>query len=188
MPDWIDEPLPAERHCAMFDTAIGPCGLAWRDEALTAVVLPLADREATLEELRWTSSAELLPPPWPAFVGTAVAGMQALLRGEAPQGLETIELDWAGIGSFERRVYEAARLVPHRAVTTCGELAARVEAPGEERAVDVALARNPWPLVVPSHRVLPLRDEQDTLPATGGAAVNRRLRGIEAGAAPGNAR
>lgn len=173
---WDELPLPAERHCTVFETAIGHCGIAWRGEAISHVVLPGSDAEATLEALRWASGAAVLPPPWPGFVTAAVAGMQALLRGETGAGLEAAPLDWAGIGRFERRVFEATRRIAAGRTVTYSELAVHLGIHGAERAVVVALSGNPWPLLVPSHRVVAAEGEQ----AARSSPIQRRLRAIEA--------
>ena len=171
--------LPAERHCALFDTALGHCGIAWRDEAVTHVLLPARDREDTLAQLEWMSSAQLAPPPWPAFVSDAVAGMQALMRGEAAD-LTGVPLDWAGIGRFERTVYEATQRIAPGHTRTYGEVAQALGEPGAARAVGVALGRNPWPLVVPCHRVLAAGGKLGGFSAPGGVATKQRLLAIEA--------
>lgn len=171
--------LPAERHCAVFDTVLGPYGIAWRDEAVTHVQLPLIDREATIAELQWQSGAEITPPPWPPFVVQAVAAMQDLLEGE-PADLHGVPLDWAGIGQFERRIYEATRRIAPGQTCTYDELAREIGSPGAARAMDVALARNPWPLVVPCHRVIAGGGRMGGHSAAGGIATKKKMLEIEA--------
>lgn len=171
--------LPAERHCAVFDTALGPFGIGWRDEAVTLVLLPLLDREATIAELQWQSGGEVAPPPWPAFVTHAVSAMQTLLEGE-PADLQHVPLDWAGIGQFERKVYEAAQRLAAGQTCTYDELARAMGQPGAARAVDVALARNPWPLIVPCHRVVAGGGRLGGHSAAGGVATKKKLLAIEA--------
>ncbi|MFO1266115.1 MAG: methylated-DNA--[protein]-cysteine S-methyltransferase [Rubrivivax sp.] len=136
-------------------------------------MLPLMDREATLAELQWQSGAELAPPPWPMFVAAAVSGMQALLSGE-PADLAGVPLDWAGIGHFEQKVYEAARRLLPGHTSTYDELAQVMGNPGAARAVDVALSRNPWLLLVPCHRVLAGHGRLGSYSAPGGAGTKRR--------------
>lgn len=180
----VSEPgltLPAERHCAVFDSALGPCGIAWRDDALTHVQLPLADREATMVELEWQSGSSIAPPPWPPFVAHAVAALQSLLRGELAD-LQGVPLDWAGIGQFERDVYEAARRIAPGHTRTYEELAQAMGQPGTVRAVEVSLGRNPFPLVVPCHRVVAGRGRLGGYGPAGGVAMKKRLLEIEAAA------
>jgi methylated-DNA-[protein]-cysteine S-methyltransferase len=56
---------------------------------------------------------------------------------------------------FRRAVLEKLREVPRGATVSYGELAARAGNPRAARAVGSACARNPIPIVVPCHRVLP---------------------------------
>ncbi len=59
-------------------------------------------------------------------------------------------------GGFRRDVLDELRRDVHRGqVVTYGTLAARVGRPGAARAAGSACARNPVPLVVPCHRVVP---------------------------------
>jgi methylated-DNA-[protein]-cysteine S-methyltransferase len=177
-------PLPAERRCAIFETSLGLFGIAWQAEAVTLVLRPLPDREAMAAELQWRSGAELTPPPWPPFVSAAVAGIQALTAGEA-NDLREVPLDWAGIGQFERRVYEAARRIPPGQTRTYGELAHALGNRGLARAVDVALAGNPWPLIVPDHRVVAGAGRLGGHPVTEALGLKKRLLEIEAPLAAG---
>jgi methylated-DNA-[protein]-cysteine S-methyltransferase len=68
--------------------------------------------------------------------------------------LRDIELDFDGVPAFNRRVYELARTIPPGATMTYGDVARRLASPGTARAVGQALGHNPWPIVVPCHRVL----------------------------------
>lgn len=56
---------------------------------------------------------------------------------------------------FRRAVLQELREVPRGATVSYGELAARAGNPKAARAVGTACARNPVPIVVPCHRVLP---------------------------------
>lgn len=56
---------------------------------------------------------------------------------------------------FLRGVYEAAMRIPKGKVTTYGKLATLAGSKGASRAVGNAMARNPLPLVIPCHRVVP---------------------------------
>jgi methylated-DNA-[protein]-cysteine S-methyltransferase len=56
---------------------------------------------------------------------------------------------------FRHAVLEKLREVPRGETVSYGELAARAGNPKASRAVGTACARNPIPIVVPCHRVLP---------------------------------
>jgi methylated-DNA-[protein]-cysteine S-methyltransferase len=169
---------------ALFDTAIGRCALAWDARALLTVMLPGADDTRTLAALRRRCPhAAASAPPWPHFVADAVAAMQALLRGEAVD-LSRVPIDLDAAEPFDRRVFEAARRIGPGETCTYGELARALGKPEATRAVGAALGRNPWPLVVPCHRVLAAGGRIGGFSAPGGAATKRRLLEIEAAAVP----
>lgn len=64
------------------------------------------------------------------------------------------ELDFEAVGGFERRVLLADHQIPRGRVMTYGGLAAKVGVPGGARAVGNVMAGNPFPLVIPCHRVI----------------------------------
>lgn len=85
-------------------------------------------------------------------------------------------------GGFDRRVLEVLCSVRSGETTTYAELARRVGAPKAARAVGGAMRRNPLPLVVPCHRVLPATGRVGSYSA-GGPAVKEWLLEVERGAA-----
>ena len=55
---------------------------------------------------------------------------------------------------FQKKVLLETRQIPRGKVSCYGHLADRILAPGAARAVGSALARNPFPLIIPCHRVV----------------------------------
>ena len=68
------------------------------------------------------------------------------------RGLD-LPLDIQGT-AFQRRVWEITRNIPRGHTMTYGEIARRAGSPGAARAVGQAMAHNPWPVIVPCHRVV----------------------------------
>ena len=99
----------------------------------------------------------------------AIDGIVALLRGEK-RDLREIALDLDGVPDFNRRVYELARTIPPGSTLTYGEIARRLASPGTARAVGQALGQNPWPIVVPCHRVLAADGGMGGFSAPGGVS------------------
>ena len=65
------------------------------------------------------------------------------------------DIEWGIITPFRRLIFEALLdNVPSGSLITYGELALAAGSPGSSRAVGSALSSNPWPLVVPCHRVV----------------------------------
>ena len=118
---------------------------------------------------------EAMPPP---DVQQAIAAMVSLLAGE-PADLSFVALDMEGVPDFHRRVYEVARTIPPGATLSYGEIAARLGDPGSARAVGQALGRNPFPIVVPCHRVLAAGGRTGGFSARGGTKTKLTLLAIE---------
>ena len=162
----------------LFDTAIGPCGVAWSDRGLVGVQLPEASEAETRERMlqRFPAAAEIAPPQ---KAQAAIANIVSLLCGE-PSDLSAIELDMHDVAPVHRRVYEAARAIPPGKTLAYGDIAARLGAAGAARAVGQALGRNPFPIVVPCHRVLAAHGKIGGFSAHGGTETKRRMLAIEA--------
>jgi methylated-DNA-[protein]-cysteine S-methyltransferase len=107
-----------------------------------------------------------------------VDGIAALLRGEASD-LSSAELDMNGVAPFHRRVYGSARAISLGATVSYGEIASRIGSPGASRAVGQALARNPFPIIVPCHRILSAGGKLGGFSANGGIGTKLRLLSME---------
>jgi O-6-methylguanine DNA methyltransferase len=162
---------------ALFDTTVGRCGIAWGGHGVVAVQLPEAHELKTRARMlkRCPDAGEASPPP---DVQRTIDGIVALLRGEATD-FSTVVLDMDGVEPFERRVYEVARSIGPGATTTYGEIATRLGDRSLARDVGQALGRNPFPLIVPCHRVLAAGGKVGGFSANGGVTTKLRLLTIE---------
>ena len=168
-------------HYRLFDTALGACGLAWSDAGLTQVRLPDHSEALTRANLLARQpQAEHCPVGGPLFVAVAMEQIKAHLNG-SPHHLRELPLDWSGVRGFELRVYVAARALDPGQTCTYGEMANAIGDPAAMRAVGQALGHNPWPLVVPCHRVLAAGGRLGGFSAPGGTDTKRRLLVLEAG-------
>ncbi|WP_394847049.1 methylated-DNA--[protein]-cysteine S-methyltransferase [Pendulispora brunnea] len=162
---------------ALFETAIGRCGIAWGERGVASVQLPEAREADTRARMlrRFPGAQELPPSP---EVQRAVEAIVALLRGERTD-LADIPLDMNGVSPFYQRVYEVARTIAPGATLSYGEVATRLGSPGSARAVGQALGRNPFPIVVPCHRVLAAGGKMGGFSANGGITTKLKLLTIE---------
>ncbi len=161
----------------LFETAIGPCGIAWGARGIVGVQLPEADPNATRARLRrrFPGAREAAPA---SDAQRAIEGIVALLRGEA-RDLTAIVLDMDRVPPFHRCVYEAARAIRPGATLSYGEIAAQLGEPGAARAVGQALGQNPFPIIVPCHRVLAAGGKTGGFSANGGVATKLKLLALE---------
>ncbi len=162
---------------SLFSTPIGVCAIAWAERGLVGVWLPETDgRRTRARLLRRLPQAAEAPPP--AEVRRAIEEITALLSGER-RDLSAIRLDFEAVGDFPRRVYEVARTIPPGETLTYGEVATKLGDPRRAREVGQALARNPFPIVVPCHRVLAAKGRSGGFSAPGGVSTKLRLLEIE---------
>jgi len=161
----------------LFPTAIGHCGIAWGERGIVGVWLPETDERGTRARLlrRRPDALESAPPPG---VRAAIEKIVALLSGER-RDLGDVELDLEAVPAFHRRVYAVARMIPPGRTLTYGEVASKLGEPRRAREVGQALARNPFPIVVPCHRVLAAHGRSGGFSAPGGVSTKLRLLEIE---------
>jgi methylated-DNA-[protein]-cysteine S-methyltransferase len=162
---------------SLFDTSIGRCGVAWGRHGITGVQLPQADAARTRRRLlrAFPDARETLPPP---DVRQTIDAMMALLRGERID-LSRVALDMNRVPAFDRQVYEITRAIPVGATRTYGQIAGQLGQIGLARDVGQALGRNPFPIIVPCHRVLAAGGKAGGFSARGGITTKLRLLSIE---------
>ncbi len=162
---------------ALFDTAIGACGIAWGPRGIVGVQLPEAGAEGTRARMRQRFAALTETSP-PADVQHAATQIRALFDGQ-PLDLAGIVLDLDGLSDLQRRVYAIARRIPPGCTRTYGDIAAELGDKGLARAVGQTLGHNPFAPVVPCHRVLAAGGKTGGFSAHGGAVSKLRMLAIE---------
>ena len=170
------------RGYTIFDTAVGRCGIVWSDAGIVAVHLPEAREIDTRRRVfqLYPEAREVRPP---LNTEIAIDGIVALLRG-GPSDLADVTLDMAGIHVFNQRAYQFTRAIPRGETRTYADIAARIGAPGAAHSVARAIARNPFLIIVPCHRVLEAGGYADKISPNGGSISKRRLLSIEGAGGP----
>jgi len=155
------------------DTAFGWVGVARSPRGLLALTLPQPDQEAALRPLldRWGDDARRDD----VALGDLPDKLRRYFDGQ-PVSFDEL-LDMSGATDFQRRVWEATRRIPRGQTLTYGQIARQVGSPRAARAVGQAMARNPWPAIVPCHRVV---GHDGRLPGFGGGLdMKRRMLDME---------
>ncbi|HEY2660760.1 MAG TPA: methylated-DNA--[protein]-cysteine S-methyltransferase [Caulobacteraceae bacterium] len=162
---------------SLFDTAIGVCGVGWRERGLVGVLLPEVGGAPARARLhgRFPDLIETTPPP---EIQAVIDSIVALMNGEAIN-LSDAPLDLDIVSPFERRVYAIARAIPPGRTMTYGEIAVQLGDKLLAQQVGQAMGNNPWPIVVPCHRVLGAGGKMVGFSAPGGVSTKERMLAIE---------
>ena len=115
-----------------------------------------------------------------SILGPVLAGaaIRRLLAGEAVD-LSAVPLDLSQTPAFHAKVYEIARAIPPGETLTYGQVAERLGDKLLARDVGQALGKNPWPIVVPCHRVVAAGGKLGGFSARGGVNTKLKLLAIE---------
>lgn len=158
---------------AVVPTALGECALVWNEDAeIVGSTLPHGSADQLRAAVRgwYPGVVEAAPGP----VEAAVAALTRLLT-DGVGDLAEVPLNMSAVPDFDRRVYEVVRAIPPGETLTYGEVAAELGAPGAAQAVGQAMGRNPFPPIVPCHRVLAAGRRVGGFSARGGPRTKVRM-------------
>jgi methylated-DNA-[protein]-cysteine S-methyltransferase len=167
-------PIPAY---SLFDTALGTALVAWGERGIVRTFLPEPSASATRARLarRLPHAREAEPPEQ---VRRLIDDVVRLLQGDRVN-LEWATIDDAAVPELDRCVYAATRTIPPGSTSTYGDVARLIGDAALARRVGEALGRNPFPIVVPCHRVLAAGGRTGGFSARGGTETKMALLRIE---------
>jgi methylated-DNA-[protein]-cysteine S-methyltransferase len=162
---------------ALFDTPVGRCGVIWGERGIVGLQLPEgSDEKARARILRRFPDAIESGPT--TDIRQAIELIVPLLEGE-PSDLSHIALDMERVPDFHQRVYTIARSIPPGQTLTYGDIAAKLGDRLLARDVGEAMGKNPFPIVVPCHRVVAANGKLGGFSANGGVKTKLKLLAIE---------
>ena len=173
---------PGMIELALFDTPIGRCGIAvgGRPHRRYAAAGAAGCRHPT------TTARPLRRPVGRGRRGHATArdrgrdranGRVTPRRGRRPG--RRAPRSRRALPPFRRKVFEVVRTIPAGETLSYGDVALAVGSPGAARAVGQALGRNPFPIVIPCHRVLAAGGRIGGFTAEGGVSVKEKMLAAE---------
>lgn len=153
---------------ATFSTPLGTCAIAWSDAGLTRFLLPDPDRG--------TNDTGAVPPPW---IEEVIDRVKRHLTGDL-QDFSDVRFDFSRLSEFDRAVLRATLAIKAGCTATYGDIAiATGQTVAASRAVGSALGANPWPLLIPCHRVLAAGWKLNGFSGPGGVATKSKLLTLE---------
>lgn len=163
---------------ALFPTVFGTCGIAWNQIGLTGFQLPDAEADEAAARLtaRGADPRRGAPPP---AVQAVIDRAQGHFAGDL-QDFAAVELDWSQVSHFQRTVYIETQTIKAGCKRSYGDIARALALDrAAARAIGAALGANPWPLIVPCHRVVSSTNKMTGFSAPGGVRTKTRLLALE---------
>jgi methylated-DNA-[protein]-cysteine S-methyltransferase len=172
----LDEP---GLDVSILSTKLGHIGIVSTDAGLVATRVGYTDEEHLVHDL-----SELVPLPPRRGTSSLARRLVAYADGK-PDSFEDVQLDLRFVTggrwtAFRAAVTRLCRSIPRGRVQSYLELAEQAGAPRGARAAGSVMARNPWPIVVPCHRVVGSGGSLGGYSAPTGLAFKRQLLDLEA--------
>jgi methylated-DNA-[protein]-cysteine S-methyltransferase len=168
----------AERVCTVRvkmipSTPFGPVAILWSPwkgkEKVSSVLLSAPGQSAAERVSRLFPHVEHSSCP---KIERVAGGIEAFLNGRPVEfPLDTIRLD--ACSSFQQAVLRAEFGIPRGSVSTYQFIAAHLGRTRGARAVGNALAKNPFPIIIPCHRAI--CSDRSLGGYQGGSAMKRAL-------------
>ncbi len=161
----------------LFDTAMGTCAIAYGRAGLKHVFLPATKPGRLAKSLvaKFGGPPRVQPPArWRGLIQRIARHLEG-----HPQNFASVTLDLAELTPFTQEIYRSLQHIGSGKTLSYSELARRAGRPAAARAVGQALARNPFPVVVPCHRVLSASGSLGGFSAPGGLVTKKKLLGLE---------
>jgi methylated-DNA-[protein]-cysteine S-methyltransferase len=162
----------------LLDTALGPMAIGWTDRGISRVLLPgdTPDQmRARLEQAGGTEDANGQPE--------VAARVLAYAEG-SDDNFADVDLDFTGVPTVNRRIYEHIRELAWGETTTYGAIARWLGDVTMSRAVGGAMGANPIPLIIPCHRVLAADGRTGGFSSPGGVRAKMEMLALEKAASP----
>ncbi|HEY5626400.1 MAG TPA: methylated-DNA--[protein]-cysteine S-methyltransferase [Nitrospira sp.] len=139
----------------IFKSQWGWVGIAETAEGISQIVFPLSSRAKVLAVLFGSGRGPLRVPSTAATSPRLHKAKRQLLEYFAgTRKTFDLQLDLTRGTGFQRRVWEALRMVPFGQLRSYQGLAGLVGGKRYARAVGGAVGANPLPIVIPCHRVV----------------------------------
>jgi methylated-DNA-[protein]-cysteine S-methyltransferase len=108
-----------------------------------------------------------------------VRRLQTYAQGMARDDFRDIQVDLGRLSVFQRRVAQLCRKIPFGSTISYRQLAAQAGSPRAYRAVGNCMAGNKIPIIIPCHRVVPIKGGLGSYSAPGGVRMKKRLLTLE---------
>jgi len=168
--------LDEVRYCSLFKCSLGAGYLLATDRGVYEIFPPFSRESENALRKRVTG----LYPAAAQENSTTIKGAFLLAKYFSGEAVNfDLPLDRRRITPFQSRVYDIVMAIPYGCVRSYKEIAEKIESPNSARGVGRAMAANPYPIIVPCHRVLGYSGKLTGYSAPGGIESKKWLLEME---------
>ncbi len=168
----------------LFQTPHGPGGFVYEAAPfrLKRIQLPCATAQDVLKRMAEdTGIGEIEEGVEREPVRATERALSDYFSGKPPT-IDWDMLDLDGLTPLQQAVLRSVSTIPFGSVRSYGEIARSIGRPGASRFVGSVMARNPFPILIPCHRVV--RSDGSVGGFGGGPALKKAMIEMESAAAP----
>jgi len=162
------------RSYSIFKTTIGWCGLVNAKKGALRILIGYPKQKQLLMQILHEFGTNVIKAP---ATGDIVEKIKRYLSGE--RVFFNCAIDWSYLSPFQRKVFKLAMKVSYGTIERYGNLARKAGCPSGSRAVGRVLSKNPFPLVIPCHRIVRGDGTLGGFSAGGGIKLKRKLLKLE---------
>jgi len=148
-PPFRDKKVDEELRYTIFNTGMGWVGILGSAAGLMRISLPQHSAQKARQLLGDNVNYATQTP---RLFENLMERLRSYFDGHKVAFPDRLDLSQAT--SFQREVWETARLIPYGETRSYAWVAEQMGKPRAVRAVGQALARNPLPIIIPCHRVV----------------------------------
>jgi methylated-DNA-[protein]-cysteine S-methyltransferase len=158
----------------VFKTSFGWCGLIKGEKGLKRIFLPEKSRKELILKIKVFCPLSVSSKDG---FEKEIKDISAYFKSENKK--LSFPLDFSGSTNFQRMVWSETAKIPYGKTGTYLFVAERIKRKNSARAVGNALGKNPFPLVIPCHRVLRADGKMGGFTAAGGIVLKEKLLKLE---------
>lgn len=160
------------QNLTTFTTAFGTMTIVWQDIETTPVQHIFLSHQKTPSEKRARKTFPLAKNQTSPRIDNFVADLQSNLQGNSVS-FDLSLLQWSQCSKTQQRILRAEAGIPRGWISTYKRIAHHVGIKNGARVVGNALARNPFPVIIPCHRAI--KSDGSLGGYQGGPAMKRKL-------------
>jgi methylated-DNA-[protein]-cysteine S-methyltransferase len=138
----------------LLSSAFGTFAIVWQetDRGPRVCRIFLPEEQTSVEDLVQITFADSSRLSCPTITELGERIQSFLGGGAVDFGLDVIALEKCS--EFQQRVLLAVHKIPRGWISTYGRIVRSLQVPGGARAVGRALSLNPFPIIIPCHRII----------------------------------